>query len=152
MAPRAFNLKPLSNNSLDELINSIDAFHDQSKKRVLIIEDNEAELQRLSELISNEGIIEVFAAPTAKKALQLLKKELFDCIVMDFVFPDANGLDLLNKINLLKQPQTTIILHSARDFTQDELIQLKAAKSQDHYQNPCFAPLSAGGDVGLDAH
>jgi len=54
-----------------------------------------------------------------------LKKELFDCIVLDFVLPDANGMDLLNKINLLKQPQTTIILHSARDFTQDELIQLK---------------------------
>jgi CheY-like chemotaxis protein len=91
---------------------------------VLIIEDNENELQRLSELLSNDSI-EVFASTTAKKALSVLKKEMFDCIVLDYVLPDANGLDLLNKINLLKKPQTTIILHSAKDFTSDELIQLK---------------------------
>ena len=121
---KSFSLKPLSNSSLDELISGIVSFHKEIKKRVLIIEDNEAELKRLTELLSNDKI-EVSAASTAKKGLSMLKKELFDCIVLDFVLPDSNGLDLLNKINLLKQPQTTIILHSARDFTQDELIQLK---------------------------
>ncbi|MDF2433241.1 MAG: hypothetical protein JWP44_2872 [Mucilaginibacter sp.] len=121
---KSFNLKPLSNSSLDELISGIVNFHEHNKKRVLIIEDNESELQRLTDLISNDRI-EIFGATTAKKALGALKKEMFDCIILDFVLPDANGLDLLNKINMLKQQQTTIILHSARDFTQDELIQLK---------------------------
>jgi HAMP domain-containing protein/signal transduction histidine kinase/CheY-like chemotaxis protein len=121
---KSFSLKPLSNNLLDELISGIVSFHKHTKKRVLIIEDNESELQRLSELLSNDSV-EVFSATTAKKGLSALKKELFDCVILDFVLPDANGLDLINKVNLLKQPQTTIILHSARDFTQDELIQLK---------------------------
>jgi len=121
---KSFNLKPLSNNSLDELISGIVSFYEHTKKKVLVIEDNETELQKLTELLSNDSV-EVFSATTAKKALAALKRELFDCVVLDFVLPDANGLDLLNKINLLKQPQTTIILHSARDFTQDELIQLK---------------------------
>jgi DNA-binding response OmpR family regulator len=52
-------------------------------------------------LISNDKI-EVFSAITAKKALAVLKKELFDCIVLDYVLPDANGMELLNKVNLLK--------------------------------------------------
>jgi len=121
---KSFSLKPLSNNSLDELISGIVQFHEHAKKRVLIIEDNENELQRLSELLSNDKV-EVFSATTAKKGLSVLKKEVFDCVILDFVLPDANGLDLINRINMLKQPQTTIILHSARDFTQDELIQLK---------------------------
>ena len=121
---RSFSLKPLSNNSLDVLISGIVSFHEHTRKRVLVIEDNEEDLQRLSGLLSSDRV-EVFSATTAKKGLAALKKELFDCIVLDFVLPDANGLDLLNKINLLKQPQTTIILHSARDFTQDELLQLK---------------------------
>ncbi|MES2376013.1 MAG: HAMP domain-containing protein [Bacteroidota bacterium] len=121
---KTFSLKPLSNSSLHELITGIVNFYEHAKKRVLIIEDNENELQRLSELLTNDRI-EVFGATTAKKGLSVLKKELFDCIVLDFTLPDANGLDLLNKINLLKQQGTTIILHSARDFTQDELIQLK---------------------------
>jgi HAMP domain-containing protein/signal transduction histidine kinase/CheY-like chemotaxis protein len=124
LGARSFNLKPLSNVSLDELISGIVKFHLHTKKHVLIIEDNESELQRLTELLSNEQI-EVFSATTAKKALAILKKELFDCIILDYVLPDGNGVELLNKINLLKQSQTTIILHSARDFTPDELIQLK---------------------------
>ncbi|MHB8207717.1 HAMP domain-containing protein [Mucilaginibacter sp.] len=121
---RSFNLKPLSNNLLDELISGIINFHRHAMKKVLVIEDNEDELQRVTELLSNDRI-EVLGANTAKKAIALLKKEQFDGIIMDFTLPDADGLDLLNKINLLKQPHATMILHSARDFTQDELIQLK---------------------------
>jgi HAMP domain-containing protein/signal transduction histidine kinase/CheY-like chemotaxis protein len=121
---KTFSLKPLSNTSLQELMAGIVSFHEHARKRVLIIEDNDTELQRLSELLANDRI-EVFGATTAKKGLSVLKKELFDCIILDFVLPDANGLDLMNKINSLKQPETTIILHSARDFTQDELIKLK---------------------------
>jgi len=121
---KSFSLKPLSNSYLVDMMSGIVQFHEQIKKRVLIIEDNEEELQRLSELISNDAI-EVHTATTAKKGLTILKKDTFDCIVLDFVLPDANGIDLLNQINLLKQQQTTIILHSARDFTQEELIQLK---------------------------
>jgi HAMP domain-containing protein/signal transduction histidine kinase/DNA-binding response OmpR family regulator len=124
LGARSFSLKPLSNTSLDELITGIVRFNEHAKKRVLVIEDNENELQRLSELLANDKV-EVFGAVTAKKALSVLKKEVFDCIIVDFVLPDANGLDLINRINLLKQPQTTMILHSARDFTQGELIQLK---------------------------
>ncbi len=121
---KSFSLKPLSNRSLQELITGIVNFHEHTKKRVLIIEDNENELQRISELLSNDRI-EVFGAATAKKGLAVLKKEVFDTIVLDYVLPDANGMDFLNQVNLVKQPGTTIILHSARDFTQDELIQLK---------------------------
>jgi signal transduction histidine kinase/HAMP domain-containing protein/CheY-like chemotaxis protein len=124
LGAKSFSLKPLSNTSLDELISAIVQFNEHIKKRVLIIEDNEDELQRLSELVSNDKI-EVYGATTAKKGLSVLKKELFDCIILDFVLPDANGLDFLNRINLLKQQQTMIILHSARDFTQDEQLQLK---------------------------
>ncbi len=124
LGARSFSLKPLSNTSLDELINGIVQFNEHAKKRVLVIEDNENELQRLSELLANDKV-EVFGAATAKKALMVLKKEVFDCIILDFVLPDATGLDLINRINLIKHPQTTIILHSARDFTQGELIQLK---------------------------
>jgi len=121
---KSFSLKPLSNTHLVDLMSGIVNFHEQIKKRVLIIEDNETELEKLSELISNEAI-EVVTSTTAKKGLGMLKKGMFDCIVVDFMLPDANGIDLINKINLLKQQQTTIILHSARDFTQEELIQLK---------------------------
>ena len=124
LGAKSFSLKPLSNNSLDELISGIIRFSEQTKKKVLIIEDNENELQRLTEMLSSDRV-EVLGATTAKKGLTLLKKEAVDSIILDFVLPDADGIELLNRINTLKQPQTTMLLHSARDFTQNELIQLK---------------------------
>jgi HAMP domain-containing protein/signal transduction histidine kinase/DNA-binding response OmpR family regulator len=124
LGAKSFNLKPLSNNLLDDLISGIVHFSEQIKKKILIIEDNEDELLLLTRMLDGDGI-SVLSANTAKKGLALLKKEAFDCIILDFVLPDANGLDLLNRINALKKPQTTIILHSARDFTQNELILLK---------------------------
>ncbi|MGV3685547.1 MAG: HAMP domain-containing protein [Daejeonella sp.] len=124
LGARSFHLKPLSNNALDELIIGIVNFHEQTKKRVLLIEDNEVELEHLSKLLTNDQVV-VVPATTGKKAISILKREIFDSIIVDYSLPDAKGLDLLKQINLLKRPQATVLLHSARDFTSNELIQLK---------------------------
>ncbi|TKC09902.1 response regulator [Pedobacter polaris] len=124
LGAKSFNLKPLSNKALDDLISGIIAFNSQQKKRVLIIEDDEMELERLSGLLSNENI-EIFCASTAKKGLSFLKNNIFDCIILDYVMPGVKGMELLKKVDLLKHPQTTIMIHSARDFNHDELTQLK---------------------------
>jgi HAMP domain-containing protein/signal transduction histidine kinase/CheY-like chemotaxis protein len=124
LGARTFHLKPLSNSALDELIIGIINFHDQARKRVLLIEDNEVELEHLSKLLTNDQVL-VVAATTGKKAISILKREIFDLIIVDYSLPDAKGLDLLKQINLLKRPEATVLLHSARDFTSNELIQLK---------------------------
>jgi HAMP domain-containing protein/signal transduction histidine kinase/CheY-like chemotaxis protein len=124
LGAKTFNLKPLSNKALDDLISGIISFDAQKVKRVLIIDDNEVELERISKLIGNESI-EVFSATTAKKGLSFLKSNVFDCIILDYVLPDVKGMELLKKVDLLKHPQTTIMIHSAREFNHDELTQFK---------------------------
>ncbi len=121
---RSFHLKPMTNVALDELISGFVHFHEQKGKRVLLIEDNDVELERLSKLLSNEQVT-VMSVSTAKKAIAILKKDIFDCIILDYMLPDSSGFDLLKQINLLKRPEAAVILHSARDFTANELIQLK---------------------------
>ncbi|TCC90213.1 HAMP domain-containing protein [Pedobacter frigiditerrae] len=124
LGAKSFSLKPLSNKTLDDLISGIIAFSEQKLRKVLVIEDNEAELDRITELLKNDGTV-IYSSSTAKKGLSMLKDEIFDCIILDYMLPDVKGMELLNKINLLKRPQTTIIIHSAREFTHDELTQLK---------------------------
>ncbi len=127
LGAKSFSLKPLSNKALDDLISGIIVFHEQKTKKILIIDDNEEELSKLTELLKNNEV-EVLSASTAKKGLSFLKNEIFDCIILDYVIPGVKGMELLNKVNLLKHPQTTIIIHSAKDFNQDELTQLKRLK------------------------
>jgi HAMP domain-containing protein/signal transduction histidine kinase/DNA-binding response OmpR family regulator len=127
LGAKSFSLKPLSNKLLDDLIFAIIDFDAQKIKKILIIDDNEVELERLTQLLNND-VIKVTSAVTAKKGLSFLQKEMYDCIIVDYILPDVIGLELLNKINLLKNPKTTIIIHSAKDFMQDELTQLKRLK------------------------
>jgi HAMP domain-containing protein/signal transduction histidine kinase/CheY-like chemotaxis protein len=124
LGAKSFSLKPLSNKALDDLISGIISFAQQQKKKVLIIDDNETELEKMSTLLHSD-VLDVFSANTAKKGLSFLKNEVFDCIIVDYVLPDVKGMDLLNKINLLKHPQTTIIIHSAKEFNHEELTTLK---------------------------
>jgi HAMP domain-containing protein/signal transduction histidine kinase/CheY-like chemotaxis protein len=121
---RSFHLKPLSNKSLDELISDIITFHERKVKNVLLIEDNENELERLSGLLSND-FVNIIKAPSAQQGISLLNENHFDCIVVDYTLPDAKGAEVLNQINVQKPSQSSIIVHSARDFTQEELIHLK---------------------------
>lgn len=135
LGAKSFSLKPLSNQALDDLMSGIVTFHAQKTKKILVIDDNEQELNKLTELLKNDGI-DIFSARTAKKGLHFLKSEMFDCIILDYVLPDVKGMELLHKVNLLKHPQTTIIIHSAKDFNQDELTQLKRLKHKIITKNP----------------
>jgi HAMP domain-containing protein/signal transduction histidine kinase/CheY-like chemotaxis protein len=124
LGAKSFSLKPLSNKALDELMSGIVTFNEKRVKHVLIIDDSQEDLERSVRMLKNDEV-EIVAANTAKKGLAFLKAEVFDCIILDYVLPDVRGMELLNKVNLLKHPQTTIIIHSAKDFSNEELTQFK---------------------------
>ncbi|WP_207428393.1 HAMP domain-containing protein [Pedobacter sp. SYSU D00535] len=119
---KSFHLKPLSNKSLDELITEILSFHEKKSKKVLIIEEEKDELQRLTRTLDNTSL-ELSTAPNANHAASLLKEESYDCIIVDYSIPESEKI--ANHLNLNKQFQTSIIIHSKKEFSQDDLIHLK---------------------------
>ncbi|MFD2163552.1 HAMP domain-containing protein [Paradesertivirga mongoliensis] len=130
---KSFHLKPLSNKSLDELISSIISFDEAKVKKILLIEEDKEELKHLSDLLNNDSVA-ITAVPSAKKGVALLKSEAFDCIIIDYTLSDAKLLP--NYLNLHKHTQTAIIIHSAKDFTQEELINLKRLNYKSINKNP----------------
>ncbi len=119
---KSFHLKPLSNKSLDELISNIVKFHERKTKKLLIIDHDKKELDSLVKLLSNSQI-NISTADSSKKAVILLKNEVFDSIILDFSLPDAKGL--LNYLNLQKNLDTSVLMHSIEAIPQTELIHLK---------------------------
>ncbi|MEO7975608.1 HAMP domain-containing protein [Flavobacterium sp.] len=110
---RNFLLKPVKNESLTSLFNDI---HDFKKiKNLLVVDDNEADLNRILEAINSEDII-IHSAKTAKEAVALINEKSFDCIILDLKLPDAEGLDIINDLeNNIAGQETAIIIHSAGD-------------------------------------
>ncbi len=64
----------------------------KKKKRILIVEDNEANLYLISFILKNSGY-EVIEAREGLKGVELAIKEKPDLIIMDIQLPDIDGLE-----------------------------------------------------------
>jgi HAMP domain-containing protein/signal transduction histidine kinase/DNA-binding response OmpR family regulator len=115
---RDFLVKPIKNDALRNLFMDIHNF--QKLKNVLVIDDNETELAMIVEAIDANDVI-IDTAKTAKEAVGLLTTKSFDCIILDLVLPDADGLDLIGDLeNNILGFETAIIIHSARDVNKKQ--------------------------------
>ncbi len=120
---RSFLLKPLDNTMLDDLFKDIASYNQRETKRILVIEDNEIDSSQIAKIIQ-DNTLQVFIAPTGAEALELIKSEDPDCIILDYTLPDISGADLVSKITHAKKKLTPVIVYSAKDFTKIELNQI----------------------------
>ena len=80
-----------------------------NKPRILIVDDGLSLCDILVNLLSYEGYDTVIAHES-KSALQILKKETFDLMLLDLKLPDTNGVELLEKaIKLVPGIQVVMI-------------------------------------------
>jgi len=117
---RSFILKPLNNDILNDLFEDIVTYHNKEKKHILIVEDNELDSSQIAKMHEDEKI-SMTVASTAKEALEKVKSEDFDCIILDYTLPDMAGPELLREISKAKNNLTPVIVYSAKDFNKSEL-------------------------------
>jgi two-component system alkaline phosphatase synthesis response regulator PhoP len=102
--------------------------------RILLVEDEHdiADLVKLN--LENEGY-KVSHARDGVEALQRIKEESFDLIVMDVMLPHVDGLTATENIRL-NNAEVPILFLSARNTTQDRIAGLK--KGGDDYLTKPF--------------
>jgi CheY-like chemotaxis protein len=123
---RSFHLKPLKNEALSVLFNDIIEYHSRKPKQLLIVEDNELDSSQIAKILDNGDVVNINIASTGKQALELLRSNTFDCIIVDFMLPDIGGMEFVTEINSLKKLQMTpVLIYSAKDFSPKEKTQLK---------------------------
>ena len=96
--------------------------------KILLVEDNEMNQELTVSLLNSVGLA-TMVAKNGKIALELLKKDAFDLVLMDIQMPVMNGLDATTEIR--KRPdeyfkKVPIIAMSARAFQKDKDDCLKA--------------------------
>jgi HAMP domain-containing protein/signal transduction histidine kinase/CheY-like chemotaxis protein len=123
---RSFHLKPLKNEALSELYTDVVEYEKRGNKRLLIIEDNELDSSQIAKMLDADGKLEIVIAATGAEGLNYIRNEVFDCIIVDYMLPDVNGIDFIMLINAEKKAQMTpVIIYSAKDFTKREKMHLK---------------------------
>lgn len=91
--------------------------------KILIVEDEPS----LRELIQRSLEKERYVVETAADFISALRKIEdydYDCILLDIMLPDGNGLDLLARLKALGKRENVIIL-SAKDSLEDKVLGLE---------------------------
>jgi len=123
---RSFHLKPLKNEALTVLFDDIVDFNSRKPKNLLVVEDNEIDCSQIVKELDNGDLIKITIADTGRGALEQIRENVYDCIIVDFMLPDIGGLDFVMEINAIKKMQIApVIIYSAKDFSPKELTQLK---------------------------
>lgn len=81
-------------------------------KKILIVEDN-PDSQKYAECSLIKLNVNLFLASNGNEAIEILKKEKIDIILMDLYMPEMNGIQCINKIRHELYLSTPIILITA---------------------------------------
>jgi CheY-like chemotaxis protein len=123
---KSFHLKPLKAEALNVLFSEIVKFSEKKTKQLLIVEDNELDASQIAKIIQNGDLINIKIASSGKQALKLIRDNIYDCIIVDYMLPDISGQELLNEISpIVKKEMTPVLIYSAKDFSKAENTKLK---------------------------
>ncbi|MGC1371786.1 MAG: HAMP domain-containing protein, partial [Candidatus Sulfotelmatobacter sp.] len=92
----AFVTKPTTPEGLDVALDRIKEYSAPRRKRLLVVEDNPAEQLSIRELLGFDDI-DVMVVATGEEAVKVVRKEAFDCVVLDLRLPDISGFEVLER-------------------------------------------------------
>jgi HAMP domain-containing protein/signal transduction histidine kinase/DNA-binding response OmpR family regulator len=116
----AFLHKPTTPEGLEGAFARIKGYAAPRRKRLLLVEDDEAERKGVSELLGSSDV-EIMSADTGESALAQLRQEPADCVVLDLKLPDMSGFEVLERIRddaaLCDVP---VVVFTGRELSADE--------------------------------
>jgi HAMP domain-containing protein/signal transduction histidine kinase/DNA-binding response OmpR family regulator len=116
----SFLTKPLESRQLKEALRKIGAFSASTTKRLLIIEDDQAERLSISTLLK-EGDVEILMAVDGQSAINMLQLESIDCVVLDLKLPDMSGFEILEHMSRQDTMRDIpVIVFTGRELSSDE--------------------------------
>lgn len=105
--------------------------------KILIIEDEEELAKSIAEYLSGENYLCEFAS-TFTEAMHKIEAFQYDCIVLDIMLPDGNGLKILEELKK-QNKQDGVIIVSAKNALDDRINGLQMG-ADDYLTKPFHLP------------
>ncbi|MEY2495394.1 MAG: hypothetical protein QOJ45_1886 [Verrucomicrobiota bacterium] len=113
-----FLTKPIDEQQIERIFEKAHEMGESKAKKLLVIEDDEHQRNGIRELIGNETA-HLIDAPDARTALDTLRNERVDCVLLDLILPDMSGFELIQKIRD-EHEHLPIIVYTAKELSAEE--------------------------------
>jgi threonine synthase len=94
--------------------------------RIALVDDSQDARRLIRRILQSQGNFTIYEAESGKQALEMIKKELPDLIILDLMMPEMDGFVVLDS---LKSSQETanipVIVSTAKELTTEEKEKLK---------------------------
>lgn len=124
MGAIGYAVKPTTREELKDVFARLEAKLTQKVKRILLVEDDALQRDSIARLIGDDDI-EITAVGFAQDALDLLRDNAYDCMIIDLKLPDMLGNELLKRMStdeICAFPP--VIVYTGRNLTRDEEAEL----------------------------
>lgn len=124
MGAIGYAVKPTTREELKDVFAKLEAKLTQKVKRILLVEDDDLQRDSIARLIGDDDI-EITAVGFAQQALDLLRDQIYDCMIIDLKLPDMLGNELLKRMStedICAFPP--VIVYTGRNMTRDEEAEL----------------------------
>jgi HAMP domain-containing protein/CheY-like chemotaxis protein/signal transduction histidine kinase len=116
----SFVNKPTTSEGVSEALSQIKEYAKPRRKRLLIVEDNQAEQMSIRELLDHDDI-EIVTTETGAGALSTLRANPCDCVVLDLRLPDMSGFEVLDSIrNDETLSDVPVVVFTGRELSIEE--------------------------------
>ncbi len=124
MGAVGYAVKPTTREELKDVFAKLESKLTQKVKRILLVEDDALQRDSIARLIGDDDI-EITAVGFAQDALDLLRDNIYDCMIIDLKLPDMLGNELLKRMStdeICSFPP--VIVYTGRNLTRDEEAEL----------------------------
>jgi len=121
----SFVTKPTTTEGLEKALGRIKDYSAPRLKRLLVVEDNPAEQLSVRELLSHDDV-DISIASTGAEAINSIRHEPYDCVVLDLRLPDMTGFEVLE--HLRAEPEVSdlpVVVFTGKELSPEEDAQLR---------------------------
>lgn len=112
--------KPAKKEEVEQVFSKIETLISKPVKKLLVVEDESIMRKSIVELMKGDNI-SIIEIEKGKEAIELLKKEKFDCMILDLGLEDITGFELLDELNKKNlASDLPIVIYTGKELTKQE--------------------------------
>jgi CheY-like chemotaxis protein/signal transduction histidine kinase/CHASE3 domain sensor protein len=117
-------MKPANQEGLNTIFEKFELVINNKIKKVLVVEDDPGNQLAIATLIDNDSL-SLETALKGGEAIEKVKKNHYDCIILDLNLPDITGFELLKECKKQKIILPPIIVYTGSELTEKEHAELQ---------------------------